>query len=299
MGFLTRLVKPVKRFLNFSGFALRLGKGIYFRSSRSRAPVYLGDYRALARTIWGHKMFVDTRDLSLAPAILLNGFWEIWVTKVFRETVKPGMTVVEIGANIGYFTLLAAQKIGPNGKIFAFEANPQVFDILFQNMAVNGFLERVTLVNKAVSDKSGSLKFHKLKRHQGSSSIIDFSPEFLDKYRDAMETIQVEAIALDEFFKDKDPRVDLIKIDAEGSEALIFKKMGRIIQTNPQLMIICEFAPPLLSGAGEDPRKFLEELTRGYGFKLKYIDNRSNLTESSPEELLSFPHCELFLTRKA
>lgn len=149
---------------------------IHYSSSEynTRSLIYLGDHRALTRTVFGQKMFVDTRDLSLAPHILLDGYWEMWITKFFKGVIKEGMTVVEIGSNIGYYTLLAASQIGAGGRLYAFEANPAVFDILFQNMNVNGFLDRVTLVNKAVLDKSGKLEFHILKRHHGSSSIIGF-----------------------------------------------------------------------------------------------------------------------------
>lgn len=262
----------------------------------NRDLIYLGDYRALTRTVFGQKIFVDTRDISIAPHILLDGYWEMWITKVFMDTIKEGMTVIEVGSNIGYYTLLAASQIGANGRLYAFEANSHVFEILFQNMAVNGFLDRATLINKAVSDKSEKLKFHKLKRYHGSSSIVELSQEFLNQYMDEIETIEVEATSLDEYFAAKDTRIDIIKIDAEGSEALIFKGMGRILESNPDVKIICEFAPGLISGTGKDPKDFLEEII-SYGFKLKIIGTDSNLVDISMGELLAIHHCELFLMR--
>ncbi len=294
--FASGIKRQLKKLFNLSNFAVSLGKAIFLKRA-NRASVYLGDYKALTRTIWGHKIFVDTRDLSLTPSILMNGFWEMWVTKVFMENVKEGMTVVEVGSNIGYYTLLACHKVGSKGKVFAFEANPQTFEILFQNMTVNGFLDKVAMVNKAVFDKSGSLKFHKLKRHQGSSSVVEFSKEHLKKYRDEMEVIEVESVTLDEFLEDKKLKIDVIKIDAEGSEPHIFKGMESIIQKHPKLVIICEFTPELVTCSGENPKSFLEEITRNYGFKLKYIDTKSNLRDISINELLAKPSCELFLTK--
>lgn len=242
-------------------------------------------------------MFVDTRDLSLAPHILLDGYWEMWITKFFKGVIKEGMTVVEIGTNIGYYTLLAASQIGGGGRLYAFEANPAVFDILFQNMNINGFLDRVTLVNKAVLDKSGKLEFHILKRHHGSSSIIGFDKELLKKqYRDEIETIEVEAVSLDEYFLNKDMKIDVIKMDAEGSEGLIFKGMKRLLKNNPAIKIICEFTPCLISPTGIEPKDFLEEITN-YGFKFRIINTDSTAVDISIDELLKIPSCELFLTR--
>lgn len=262
----------------------------------TRSLIYLGDHRALTRTVFGQKMFVDTRDFSLAPHILLDGYWEMWITKFFKGVIKEGMTVVEIGANIGYYTLLAASQIGAGGRLYAFEANPAVFDILFQNMDVNGFLDRVTLVNKAVLDKSGKLEFHTLKRHWGSSTFVTFDKEFLKQYRDEIETIEVEAISLDEYFTDKDMKIDVIKMDAEGSEGLIFKGMKRLLTYNPHIKIICEFAPQMIQATGIQPKDFLEEITN-YGFKFRIINTDSTAVDISIDELLKIPSCELFLTR--
>jgi energy-coupling factor transporter ATP-binding protein EcfA2 len=86
-----------------------------------RKVVYLGDHRALVRTAWGHKMFVDTRDLGLAPHLLLDGSWELWVTAAFLTNLREGMTVVDVGANIGYYSLLAASNVGSGGRLVSFE----------------------------------------------------------------------------------------------------------------------------------------------------------------------------------
>ena len=83
---------------------------------RRNSSIYLGNNIALTKTIYGQKMYVDTRDQSLTPHILLDGDWEGNITKVFLANVKSGMHVVDIGANVGYYSLLAGRKIGKNGK---------------------------------------------------------------------------------------------------------------------------------------------------------------------------------------
>lgn len=261
-----------------------------------RDITYLECHKALTKTVWGHKILLDTRDISLTPSILLNGFWEISITKVFMKTIKKGMIVVEIGSNMGYYTLIAASKIGGSGKLYAFEANPQLFKVLSQNVKINNFLDRVTLVNKAVFNESGNLKFLKLKHWMVASKIINFSEELLNQQRDGVEIIDVESISLDEYFADKSIKIDVIKMDAEGSEAHIFRGMKGIIKNNPQINIICGFHPQLMSLLGENPKTFLEEIS-SYGFKIRKIDANSGIIDSSMEELLAIPESELFLAR--
>lgn len=261
-----------------------------------REHVYLGDYNALSRTIFGHKIFVDTRDMSMAPHILLDGYWEMWTTNIFMNLVKDGMNVIDIGANIGYYSLIFASKIGYTGKLFAFEADPEVFDILHKNIEINGFSSRTELINKVVIDRQETVHFNKRKRHHGSSSIASFSDEFLGQQRDSVEVINVDTISLDEYFKNKNMKIDIMKIDAEGSEPYIFDGMKELIEKNPEMIIICEFNPYVIYGAKKDPRKFLEEIKQ-YGFILKYIDEKSSIVDISVDELLKKEVCELYLKR--
>jgi hypothetical protein len=110
-------------------------------SREARFATYVGNNLALTKTVWGQKMFVDTRDISLAPHLIVDGVWEPWLSNVFARTVKAGMTVVDVGANFGYYTLLAGRQLAGSGEIHSFEPNPGVFDILLKNVSING-LER-------------------------------------------------------------------------------------------------------------------------------------------------------------
>ena len=264
--------------------------------ARGRDMVYLGNNRALTRTVWGHKMFLDTRDVSLTPHFLLDGYWEMWITKVFMKIVREGMTMVEVGANIGYYTLLAASRVGVHGKVYAFEANPQVFEILYRNIEVNGFLDRVTLVNKAVIDRSGSLTFHCPKYHQAGGSIVPFSDEFLKEKREKSETIEVETVSLDEYFAHQHGKIDILKIDAEGAEPFIFRGMKKLLAGNSDIKIVCEFTPPRYASQGLDPSAFLNEILK-QGFKVKLINLQSKLENISIERLLEIPYSEVLIER--
>ncbi|MGJ3246507.1 MAG: FkbM family methyltransferase [Elainellaceae cyanobacterium] len=261
-----------------------------------REVVYMGEHKALTRNLWGQKMFVDTQDMSLTPHILLDGYWEMWLTNVFMDLIKEGMTVIDIGANIGYYTLLAAAKVGTQGKVYAFEAGQDIFETLWQNVAVNGYLDRVSLVNKAVYKESTTLKFSQLKRHHGSSGIGKFEDQFLKMYHDDVVVSEVDAISLDEYFLDQDIKIDFIKIDAEGSEPFIFAGMKKLLENNPAIKVIFEFCPQNIANTGNDPRFLLESLVES-GFDLESVDPRLGIVETTIEDLLNIPFCEVLLSK--
>jgi FkbM family methyltransferase len=180
--------------------------------------------------------------------------------------------------------------------LYTFEANPGTYRLLLDNIKVNGFKERATVVNKAVYSKSGKLPFYCLKHYQGDCRIFDFPDKRLEADMDEGQCIEVDAVALDDFFAQTDIHVDLIKMDAEGSEPYIFTGMETLLSRNKDARVICEFAPALVADAGNNPKEFLQYLL-GYGFKLQVIDTASKIVETSIEDVLQSSHCELFLTR--
>jgi hypothetical protein len=104
-----------------------------------RGPVYLGDNTAVVTTRWGGILLVDTRDSTLSPALLLHVIWEPEATKWFQDTLRPGQVFVDVGANVGYFSLLARALTGESGRVIAVEAHPRLVELLRRNMIVNGY----------------------------------------------------------------------------------------------------------------------------------------------------------------
>lgn len=135
----------------------------------NRDSVYIGNNRVLSKTIYGQKIICYASDISLTPHIIQDGYWENWITKVFLDIVKPGMTVLDIGANIGYYSLLAASRVGSTGKVISFEANPELADILASNFSINGYLNFSTVNNIAVYSEDKQLPFTLCRKHLGSS----------------------------------------------------------------------------------------------------------------------------------
>jgi FkbM family methyltransferase len=266
------------------------------RTNSRRECVYVGDYRALTRTIFAHKMYLDTRDNSLTPHLLLDGHWEMWITKVLLRELRNGMNVVEIGSNVGYYSLIISSEIGETGRLFAFEANPDTYQILRDNIEINGFSNRVTLENKAVTDNVEKIAFQTLTKNPSGSRIVEYSK--LNQYTKEQKIIKVDSTSLDQYFNNKDIKIGLIKMDAEGSEPHIFEGMKNLIINNANITIICEFNLPLISAASVDPQKFLEKI-QSYGFILKYIDGDSNPKEVSIKKLLQLGVVDLYLKKNS
>lgn len=259
-----------------------------------RPMCYLGGHTALTKTIYGHKVYVDTRDRSVAAHLLMDGFWEPWITDVFMRQLRPRATVVEVGANFGFYTLLAASIVGPHGRVVAFEANTDTYRLLEASVEVNGFTDRCQLVPKAVSDKPGSLTFYKAIEHLAGSGVGNpaaHSPA------ETVSSELVEAVSLDAFLAD-DPRpVDFLKIDAEGSEPAIFRGAQQLLRRSPRLEGIIEFSPSLIADAGDDAGGLARDLL-AQGFTLQVIDPAGLVPVRSVEDALSHGHCEILMTRR-
>jgi FkbM family methyltransferase len=263
-------------------------------SHNERKAVYLGNNTILTKTIHGHKIYLDANDLSLTPHLILDGYWESWITNFFMSIVKEGMTVLDIGANVGYYTLLAASAVGPNGKVFSFEANKKISDLVFFSSHVNGFNDRVTVINKAVFSEETELEFKIYDRYKGSSGIFE-TQEKATLFHDIVRTEIVKTITLDSYFAN-DTKIDLIKIDAEGAEPFIFKGAARVLKNNPNLKIIMEFAPSTLNSNIGTAIDFFEGFIK-MGYIISKINEDSTLTKLDINDVLNINHCDVFICK--
>jgi FkbM family methyltransferase len=208
------------------------------------------------------------------------------------------MRVVEIGANMGWYSLLAGANIGPAGKLVSFEANPRMAEILRRNISINGFLDRAQVVNKAVFSANQTFEFGVYDKYMGGSSLFAaraqtasdhsrdgiFDPQANDKF----QVIEVEAVTLDSSFA-QGSKVDFIKIDAEGAEPHILAGANRLLAENKDVQIMTEFAPQLLQRGGSSAEEFYASI-RALGFRLLRIEEDSSLVESDLSGLTQGPH---------
>jgi hypothetical protein len=138
--------------------------------------VYVGNHLALVRVLDRFLMYVDTRAPSVTPHFLMGGAWKPGVTRLFTALLKPAMTVVDIGVNFGYFTLMSAATAGPQGMAYSLEADPRNFEILTQNVAVNWWGDRVLARHCAVMDSRRHLVFYKTTQFLGCGSFYVEKP---------------------------------------------------------------------------------------------------------------------------
>ena len=227
--------------------------------------------------VQGHRMWLDDRDtLELAT----HEIYEPMETDIFKKQIKPGNTVLDIGANIGYYTLISARLVGPLGRVYAFEPDPANFRLLQKNVEANGYAN-VVLVNKAVSNKTGKLRLYLNPANRGDHRVYDS--------KDGRPSLEIETVALDRFFKPLDKKIHFIKMDIQGAEALALEGMKGLVGKNKRIKLVTEFSPASLKLAGSRPESYLKSL-KLLGFSLFEIsEKKKSIQPVKPAQLLKRP----------
>jgi len=233
--------------------------------ARIRPPVISGGAGILVTEVAGMIVGVPGNEWRMAAYHAYRGVMEPGLTKYFCTLIKPGTVVVDVGANVGIYTLLAAKLLEGTGKIYSFEPTPRIYEILRDNVQVNSFLElgMVHLHQLAVTDRSGKARLSIFNNDSGHNTIFSNGK--------ADDEIEVATTSLDEILATEE-RVDIVKIDAEGAEPLILRGMQQLIKRNPKIRILLEFAPVHLIRAGSSPLEFLAEFA-SFGFDIRRIDD--------------------------
>jgi FkbM family methyltransferase len=261
-------------------------------SPASRRPTeycYLGGHRAVARTHRGHKIFLDTRDIGMTPHLALDGSWEPEVEAVLVRLLRPGQQVAEVGANMGYHTLAMAEAIGPAGQLHSFEANPEVLPLLRATLAVNGLADRVVLHPEAALDAPGTVEFTSDPDHIGSGHLA-----FPGEAGHYSRRVTVPAVTLDAALAGCPP-LDLLRMDAEGSEPQVLRGAEALLRRSPGLRIVTEWSTPMMT-ARCDLGALITWLG-GLGFRFWRIGAAAGLEAMRPEALPGLPHAEILLAR--
>jgi FkbM family methyltransferase len=239
---------------------------------RSRVQtIYLGNENVLCRVLGHSKMLLSTRDLGFSCHVMLDGYWEIWLTLFFARTVTPGMTVMDIGANLGYYTLLLGEAVGPSGHVIAVEPVPQTSELLKKTIDLNGMAERVRLVTAAAAGPGTPVVTMYVPENEPKNAAIITAP--------LAGTIKVPAVSVDELTTHLS-RLDLVKIDAEGAEQVIIEGMRVTIQhLRPNLLL--EFN----AHRYKDAAAFLEILSQSYP-RMQTLDFSGALAPVTAAEIL-------------
>ena len=258
----------------------RLIAGLNVVGERAARLLYLHGKRPLV--VDGHKMFLSDRH---APSFgfvssMVNDRYEVEIKDLLHDLIRPGMTVFDVGAHVGYYTLMAARLVGPSGRVYAFEAEPENYAILKKNVELNGYTN-VTCIPKAVSNQSGVLTLYVSSQGNDRHTIIN-DPRAIS----LGPKREVPAITLDEFAASVGwPQVDVIKMDVEGAEPMALVGMSRLLDRSENLCLVMEFAPEIIRSGGTDPIDFLRTLTC-LGIKITPVESDLSQDLFRPEQLL-------------
>jgi len=202
------------------------------------------------------------------------GSWEPGTVAVMRRLVRPGATVFDVGAHIGYYTTLLSELVGPTGSVHAFEPHPGNREVLARNTRE---LDNVTIVPAAVSHQIERRSLH-FSSNSGRHSL--FRSKFTSPVGAATD---VDCVTLDSYWESIGrPRTDLIKIDVEGAEASAVSGATELLGTTRGISVVSEYYPANLRAAGQEPHEFLDRLAR-LGLTVQTILDDGTLRPGIPE----------------
>ncbi len=213
---------------------------------------------------------------------LLTGRHELETVRHINRLVQPGMTVLDIGAHVGYYTRRCAGLVGEAGHVIAFEPHPRIFNVLRQNVTQ---LKNVTPLQIAAAETedtadlydylmmsaSGSLHYNEsmLTLQKSQLSKSDVAPRIASDF--PVETFTVHTRPVDACLDELGiTQVDVIKMDIEGAEIGALRGMRKIIANSPGLALVMEYNPQALQAFGFEPEEALEEVYK-MGFQHMYI----------------------------
>ena len=220
---------------------------------------YVGDNRMLISTTWGGRLLVPSDDLSLMPELVASGTYDAPFTAFVQRHVKPGDTVIDVGANVGLFTLLLAYQVWEHGRVVAYEASPSILELLRHNVSMAWLDDRVEIVPKAAAATTGPLPFLAPRRYSMTGSLRPVEHLLSTENRaDTVDHIQVDAEPLD-VHAGRFDRIDLVKIDVEGAEEQVFAGMEDLLASGVIKRVAFEIAREWM---GEEWERFTERLRR-------------------------------------
>lgn len=263
--------------------AFRKARELLWATGIDKIPGVRAAHKSLFHLLWsqqsvveiqGSKMYLDPRGLAESyekafQAYIMDRGHEKLTTEMFKKVVKQGDVVLDLGANIGYYALLAARLVGEKGIVYAFEPEPTNYSLLLKNIELNEY-HNIVPVQKAVSNITGMVRLFLDEKDAGAHTI--YQPEA------NRESVEIQSVALDKFFEDKKHPIDVIKMDIEGAEMSALSGMKRIIRENENLKMFVEFYLPGIERTDDSPQEFIRSLLVYYDFPMLAISEYSRTT---------------------
>ncbi len=227
------------------------------------------DDSMFVHTVFQNKYFIDANDLVMAPFIVCHRVWEPEISQFLYNSLHEDSSFVDVGANFGYFTILAASKIGnsSSGHVISIEPNPKALSLLRKNISINWSMAPISLYAAAASDQSGRVKLFVPNDRASCASFQE--DELLDNIQ-----IEVDTVRIDDLITGGRP-LDFLKIDAEGAEYQVLIGAKETIARSPGLVLVMEWAIYCLEGASDSGPQDVVAFFRSNGFRAYRIPDRA------------------------
>jgi FkbM family methyltransferase len=268
---------------DFGRRGIRLGLLAQAASEQFRTPPDLAD--TVKFELPFGTILIDAHDAVIRPALEAYGSWDPGGTAFFGRHVKPAMTVLDVGAHVGYHACHAGRLVGPTGLVLAFEPEPRNFELLLANVWQNG-LGNVVCFPWAVTNRNGFGTLYLSPTNTGDHRLEDDENSGL--------AITVRTAALDSSLVVRAP-VDVVKLDVQGGERVAVEGMAGLLAASPTVRLTVEFWPHGIRRKGGNPAETLAYY-RSLGFRIlarkEEMDNPETpgAAPLSDEEILAY--CE-------
>jgi FkbM family methyltransferase len=241
----------------------------------------------LCRILARYKMVVSAADEGLAPHLIGDGFWEIWITRFIADTVKPGMVCIDAGANVGYYTVLMGDLAGPMGKVIAAEPIPDTHSYLTRNVRLNGFDSTTQILPVALGAQSGEVILAVPRGEPKNALVMGGDMPLHEGWQ--WDEIAAPMLAIDDLDLE---RLDFIKIDVEGAELDVWAGMQRTIARSPDIKILME----VNCGRYSQAQAFIDSMKNQ--FQLRAVDYNGHAVPISDAQLLdAYEDVMVYLSR--
>jgi FkbM family methyltransferase len=218
-------------------------------------------------------LLLPAHDQVMRPLIARTGDWEVNEAMLFRAHINPGANIVDVGAHVGYYTLIAARTTGPNGNVIAVEPDPVNSALLRENVRRNQ-LPNVTVVEAAAWRETGRLALQRDADNTGDHRIAEANG--------TPDALEVDAVALDEIVAEMP--VTVVKVDTQATDHVVLEGMQRTLERYSSI-VFAEFWPTGIREFGDDPVAVVE-FYRSLGFRLTMPGIQAAFESWSAEEFV-------------
>lgn len=252
----------------------------------------MGNGRVLISPAWRGKLLANANDLSLTPDLLIDGVFDIGLTNFIISHVRE-MNAIDIGANIGYTTVLLGKSVGPGHKVYAYEASPKNYAFLEENIKMN-YLGNIVSFRFAVSSVHGeNLRFYEPERFMGNGSTK--RNEITDSFQknapfDSLREILVPSVTIDKAHPNE--KFGFIKMDIEGGEYQAFLGMEQTIKEGRVSLVSYELNAGILGDELFALKELMNHYQRVYQASFFTINAEGELLSDNVENLYSRNHVD-------